>query len=291
MNKILVKDPKMEILAMCKPVAKKEDKLMFVELGRDMFKDNKHILNKYFKNNKGQDCYYANLLAFKGIEGITLYDIKKQLKADFKQDVSLAGFKYNPEHYKYSEQHIQDEYEDDLFRNKSVEEERAEFEADRKSRIEELDFDAVESLYTVLFEALKARLVMILNLESVPGIINNAYDCYYKGVNCSMSNAVMRAKIAEIRQLIEDPEMYKWLKTKPTDLMFDKFDYVDTYQRVLRQITGIRNNSLEYCRELLDNSEDLWIEDILNNEYIETEPLYENVDNDEDYLINNELFD
>lgn len=291
MNKILVKDPKMEILAMCKPVAKKEDKLMFVELGRDMFKGNKHILNKYFKNNKGQDCYYANLLAFKEIKGITLYDIKKQLKADFKQDVSLAGFKYNPEHYKYSVQHIQDEYEDDLYRNKSVEEERAEFEADRKSRIEELDFDAVESLYTVLFKALKARLVMILNLESVPGIINNAYDCYYKGVNCSMSNAAMHAKIAEIRQLLENPEMYKWLKTNPTDLMFDKFDYVDTYQRVLRQITGIRNDSLEYCRELLDNSEDLWIEDILKNEYIETEPLYENVDNDEDYLTNNELFD
>ena len=73
MEKILVKEQQ-EILAMCKPVAKtEEDKLMFVELGRDMFKDNKYILDKYFRNENLQDCFYANLLAFKNIPDITVY--------------------------------------------------------------------------------------------------------------------------------------------------------------------------------------------------------------------------
>lgn len=284
MEKVLVKNQTLEILAMCKANAKQEDnKLMFVELGRDMFKDKPNILNKYFKNKDNQDCYYANLLAFKGIEGINTYEIKKQLKQDFGKEVSLAGYKYNPEHYRYASCIQQNEHDEELFKNKTTEEERAEFEAERRARIEELDFDAVESLYAVLFKALKVRWVMLLNLESIPGILNNALDCYYKGVNCSMSNAAMHSKIAEIRRLMEDEEMIKWLKTKPTDLMFDKFDYVDTYQRVLRQITDISNENLEYIKELIENPEDLWVEDILNNEYLDTEPLYENnSDDDED---------
>ena len=294
MEKILVKEQQ-EILAMCKQVAKKEeDKLMFVELGRDMFKDNKYILNKYFRNENLQDCYYANLLAFRNVPDINLYDIKKQLKKDFGKSVSLAGYKYNPEHYRFADCSLQEEYEEDLFKSKTNEEENAEFEAERRtSSVDPIDFDAVESLYAVLFKGINARLVMILHLEDIPGIINNAYDCYYKGVTCSASNAAMYAKIAEIRALLEDNEVIEWLKTKPTDMMFDKFDYVDTYQRVLRQLTGIRDESLEYCRDLLENSEDLWIEDIVANDYPDCESYIENnyTEDEDDYLANNELFD
>ena len=284
MEKILVKD---EILAMCKPVAKKEeDKLMFVELGRDMFKGNKYILDKYFRNEQGQSCYYANLLAFKNIPEITLYEIKKQLKKDFGKSVSLAGYKYNPEHYRFADYYLQEEYEEDLFKCKTKEEEQAEFEAERRAPVDPIDFDAVESLYSVLFKGIKARLVMILHLEDIPGIINNAYDCYYKGVSCGPSNGAMHAKIAEIRALLENNEVIKWLKTKPTDMMFDKFDYVDTYQRVLRQLTGIRDESLEYCRDFLENPEDLWIEDIIANDYPECESYIENnyTEDEDNYL-------
>ena len=284
MEKILVKD---EILAMCKPVAKKEeDKLMFVELGRDMFKDNKYILDKYFRNERGQGCYYANLLAFREVPNVTIYEIKKQLKKDFGKSVSLAGYKYNPEHYRFEDCYLQEEYEEDLFKCKSKEEEEAEFEAERRAPVDPIDFDAVESLYSVIFKGIKARLVMILNLETIPGIINNAYDCYYKGVTCSASNAAMHAKIAEIRALLENNEVIEWLKTKPTDMMFGHFEYVDTYQRLLRTLTGIRDESLEYCRDLLENSEDLWIEDVIANDYPDCESYIENnyTEDEDNYL-------
>ena len=58
--------------------------------------------------------------------------------------------------------------------------------------------------------------------------------------------------------------------------MFDKFDYVDTYQRVLRTLTGIRNETLEYCRDLLENPEDLWIEDIIANDCLDYDSYIEN---------------
>lgn len=284
-QKILMKNETNEVLGLCKvsPKTKQDESLKFTELGRDMFKDNKVILDRYFKNESGQDCYYANLLWFRQFEDVELNDIKKQLKIDFGKKVSLAGFKHNPEHYKFNTCFNQDEYEEDLFKDKSNEEEQAEMEAERKARIDELDIDAVDSLYKVLFRAIKARLVMILHLEDIPGIINNARDCYYKGVNCSASNAAMHAKIAEIRTLLEDKETVEWLKTKPTDLMFDKFDYVTTYQKVLRQLTDIRDEPLESCRDLLENPEDLYLEEIIVNDIPDEEQLFDN-DSDDDEL-------
>ena len=289
MIKILTKEQK-EVLAMCKPIAKeeKEDKLMFVDLGRDMFEGNEYILNKYFRNENLHKCYYANLLAFRDIPNITVYEIKRQLKKDFGKSVSLAGYKYNPEHYRFADCYIQEEYEEDLFKCKSKEDEEAEFEADRRAIVDPIDFNAVESLYAVLFKAIKARLVMILNLEDIPGLINNAFDCYYKGITCSACNGAMYAKIAEIRKSLENPEVIKWLKTKPTDISFDKYDYINTYQKVLRQLTGISNETVEYCRDLLENSAELWIEDIIKNDYIECNDYIENnyTEDEDDYEYN-----
>lgn len=284
MEKILVKENMNNVLAMCKTHIenKEDDKLMFTDLTRDLFKNNHYILNKYFRNEQGYTCYYANLLAFKNIPNINLYEIKKQLRKDFGKSVSLAGFKYNPEHYKFATQIIQDEYEEDLFREKSQEDEDSEAEADRRGNIVPLDFTALESLSTVFFKALKKRYIMLFNLESIPAILNNAIECYYLGVSCGPSNLAMLAKIKEIRAMLEDPEMIQWLKTNPTDLIFDKSDYVNTYQKVLRQLTGIKNEPLSYCYELIHNEEDLFENEILSNEYIEFESYNSNTDSDED---------
>ena len=86
----------------------------------------------------------------------------------------------------------------------------------------------------------------------------------------------MSAKLEELQAFLDNPEVREWLKSNPTDMSFDKFDYVDTYQRVLRQITDIRDESLEYCRDLLNNPEDLYIEEIIANDYPECEAVYEN---------------
>lgn len=252
------------ILALCKDNARKEDKdLVFVDLGRDMFKNNELILNKYFKNENGQDCYYANLLALRPLK-VNLYEIKKILKKDFGKNVSLKGYKHDPEHYKFSTQAMQDEYEEDLFKDKSNEEEDAECEAIRRNRIEPLDFSLVESLYRFIYKAIKNRYVMLFNVEDVPGILNNAIECYNLGVSCGPSNEAMAAKIAHIRKLLEDAEVIEWLKTGPTDMSFDPADYVQTYQKVIRQLTGIRDESLENtCFDIMHREDDLWEDMIL----------------------------
>ena len=112
-----------------------------------MFEGNKYILDKYFRNENLQACYYANLLAFRNIPNITVYQIKKQLEKDFGKSVSLAGYKYNPEHYLFMECYRQEEYEEDLFKCKTKEEEMAELEAERRARIEPIDFNAVKSRF------------------------------------------------------------------------------------------------------------------------------------------------
>ena len=330
-----VNDERKEILSLCK---KKEEITKFVDLGRDMFKDKPIILNKYFRNESGQPCYYANLLFFKNIEGITLDQIHNVLKADFKEPISLAGYKYDKEHYRFYTQYMQDEYEEDLFKVKSREEEDAEKEAERCTRIEPLDFKALESLYSFIYKAIKQRYVILFNLEDIPAMLNNALDCYFKGVNCNVSNNNMYARIEEIRALFENSEVIEWLKTGVNDLSclvidtkahvvthkimnykdyFDEEewkwyqlpvsepfkevvdtkidlskDYIETYQKVLRTLTGITDDSLkDTCYEIIHNAEDLWEEDILANDIVECDPYYENVDDDEDYLINNEIFD
>lgn len=262
-------------LVMFKNVEKDSDILVFNSLSRDMFKDNHYILNKYFKNEVGQDCYYANLLYFRNIENIKLEDIKAALKFDFQKSVSLAGYKYNQEHYKFATQSMQDEYEEDLF--KYNKDEVLEFEADRRKRIEPLDFGALETLYLVLHKALRQRYIMLFNLETVPGILNNALECHFLGVNCGPSNEAMYAKIAEVRQLLENPTVIEWLKTGVTDMSFDKEEYVEAYQRVLRSLTAIRTEDLEEYREAIHNEYDLFEDEILSNNCIDACSYVENV--------------
>lgn len=333
MIKILTKEEalQMELLSKIEINSKKEDeeKLVFTELGRDMFKDNPVILNKYFRNEYGAACYFANLLAFKNVKDtMSLRELKKVLKADFGRDVSLKGYKYNPEHYRFSCCALQLEYEEDLFKCKTTEEEQDEIDAERKSRIEPLDFDAVETLTEVLWKAIRQRYIMILNLESVPGLINNALDCYSKGVSCGPANAAMNAKIAEIRRLLEDNEVIAWLKTGASDMsnllindkqMVEEYtisgykteiidnkvvnipmhepeakkvirdiqndlsqDYIETYQKVLRQLTDIRADNFEEFRDVIHNEYDLWEDQIIANDLPDIENYIENIDYDED---------
>lgn len=276
-------------LIMFQNVEKDNNVLLFSSLGRDMFKDNTYILNKYFKNEDGQDCYYANLLYFnKRFPEMKLDDVKDILKLDFRKSVNLTGYKYNPEHYRFATQCMQDEYEEDLF--KTNKDEVLEFEADRRKRIEPLDFGALETLYLVLHKALRQRYIMLFNLETVPGILNNALGCYFLGVNCGPSNEAMYAKIAEIRQILENPTVIEWLKTGATDMSFDREDYVETYQKVLRSLSDVRAEDLEEYREAIHNEYDLFEDEILSNNCIDACSYVENVsyteieEDSDDYL-------
>lgn len=134
---------------------------------------------------------------------------------------------------------------------------------------EELDYEALDNLYKLLFKALKKRLVILLNLENIPSIINNALACRYNEYDCKSANLTMRNKLEETRKLLENPEMQEWLKSEPSDMLLDKNDYITTYQRILRQLTDIRDDKLNYVKDFLHNEFDLFEQNIIDNEYVE----------------------
>ena len=266
MLNLLVKNETKAILEQCKV----KDEIVFIELGRDMFKDNEYILNKYFKNEHGQPCYYANLLAFKEIKStMKPEDLKSILKKDFGRPVSLKGYKYNPEHYKFIQQYVQDEYEEDLFKEQPE-------EVEELRQIESLDFEALKSLSVI-----KKRVVILFELETIPALLNRALDCYCKGVSCKQCNLEMRTKLASLNSLLSNKEVIEWIKTGPTDMSFDKEDYIETYQRVLRTLTDCKENLEEY-RDCIHNEDDLFENEIIENNYIECDSYIENINYDEE---------
>lgn len=275
--KILVKNPKNEILEKIQVKnSEKEKPILFIEQERSMYKNNPEILNKYFRNEEGHSCCYANLLAFD--KEANLKDVKKILEKDFGKPVSLKGYKHNPEHYRFASALLQNEYEEDLFRN-SEDEALPEYYS---LGLEELDYEAVNTLTKVLWKAIKQRYVMILNLEGIPGLIHNALDCKYNGINCSASNNAMRSKIEEIRNLLENKDVKAWLETGASDMSFDKNEYISVYQKILKQLTSIRSELdkdlfKEQVFDLIHNEYDIFEENILDYDTVEETPFSDNL--------------
>ena len=178
------------------------------------------------------------------------------------------------------------EYED-LLSTEDVEEKDSRNQPEPKSiRLgyigDELDYEAIDSLYKLLFKALKKRLVILLDLESVPGIINTALHCRHQGYDCKGVNALMNSKLAESRKILENAEIKEWLATGASDMSLDASDYVATYQRVLRQISDIRGEPLEYFRDIIHNEYDIFEKEILSNESFEISNFSDNIDYDKE---------
>lgn len=276
--------------------SKKEESLLFVELERGMFKDNKYILDKYFRNETGNSCCFANLLRIKenllleeGKE-LTNYIISKILKQDFGCKVSLKGYRYNPEHYRFNDIYLQLDYEEDLFR----EQEDEPYDPYEGMEKQMLDYEVFDRLYNAVISAIKSRKLILLGLDTVPAMLNRALEANGLELDCGFYNRYCKNKLAELDKLATDLEVKEWMKTKPTDLSFDKGDYVETYQKALRSLFGFKVNEdmTGYCLDVIHNEEDLWETEILENFGFEEVPLINNTDLDEDeYLENNEIFE
>lgn len=252
---------------------------LFTQLDVRDYLDNPYILNKYFTTENGTRCARANLIKVK-LENpdIELKDLKEMLKADFGKSISLAGYKYNPEHYKFACSYLQQEFEEDLFRESEDPEELKKFFKSRECReLDTLDFEAYEKLYLILANAIKNRVVILWNVENVPAMLSNAMNCWNSDVSCRMSNAAMNSKLEELYEIYSNLKVSGWTFEK-TDLIFDKYDYISTYQKVLRQISDIRNESLEELRASFHNEEDPYEEEILANDLENEVPYYEDTD-------------
>lgn len=159
---------------------------------------------------------------------------------------------------------------------------------------ESIDIESFENLARELFIAIKNRLVIILNLESVPGLLNNAIDCQAKGVSCHSANLAIKAKLNELNRLLSDSNVTEWIKEGNSDMqlyndpnIYDDpglvTDYIDTYQKVLRQLSDIRFESLEEFRDAIHNEFDIFEENILSNDLDIECRNYVDIPEDEDY--------
>lgn len=298
MEKILLKDPRNEILEKCK--VDKSNVSFILDLaklgakrGRKAYADmsDDELYEAYVKKCERQGHPVLNKETWLDFQ--VMYEYEDLLTTE---DIEEKDFRYQPEPKSVRLGYIGDE----------------------------LDYEAIDSLYKLLFKALKKRLVIILDLEGVPSIINSALRCRYQGYDCKGVNALMNAKLTETRQLLENPDVTEWLnsgvsdmshlvlddyrtekKFKPTgkyivneyDILIPVYkvkkvktkykldlslDYIRTYQKVLRQLTDIKDESLEFIRDIIHNDEDIFEDEILKNEDIEISYFSENIDYDEE---------
>lgn len=151
-----------------------------------------------------------------------------------------------------------------------------------------LDLEAFDELYKVLLKALQKRLVITLDLESVPSMLNTAIICYSdKQIDCKNINIALNAKLNAIRKLLNDPEVKEWISLGVSDMSYYTNesllnDYISTYQKVLRQLTDIRGENLEYVKDIFHNDLDLFEDEILANDEPELETYYDDKDDSDE---------
>lgn len=279
-----------DVLEFCKIESPEvvEEKLVFKDLTRDMFKGNSKILNKYFRNAEGNSCAFANLLRVKSdLEGNTLYFLKKKLKQDFGCEVSLRGYVYDPKHYKFSNVNTQLEYEEDYYSYPEAEEERRK---ELESLINEgLDYYNVNKLYSIVRRALLSRLVIILGLDNALNTIYSAFEADLGGFNCSGYNYSIKQYLKRVKQLLKDDKVNEWLLNGHSDLDFAEDentfnDYIRTYHNCLKALVG-SDVELEPYLDLIHNPKDEFEHLIATGlEDIEECSYYEDSYDEEDYL-------
>jgi DNA-binding ferritin-like protein (Dps family) len=259
--------------------------IRFAEISRYDYKNNQYILNKYFRNHIGNRCAYANL--FHVWEDSNLpedkrnnYNLHKILKKDFGCKVILLGYDSDLEHYRYEDLFIQNEYDEDRWRFKDDNRNELRIQ-DFYNNCQVLNLDNFNKLSKLIYRAVQQRLVIFLNLEDIPGILNKALDISLHSEDCSYINNLIVNKINEITELCNNKEVRKWLDNKVTDMSLytDELmlsDYIQTYQKVIKSLFNISQEDFSYIKELIHNDLDLFEEQILNNLYVEFVEVYTN---------------
>ena len=211
-----------------------DEELSFVDLTRREFSKNKYILNKYFRNEQGHDCAFANLLRIE--DKSSLYKIKKELKRDFKQKVSLKGYKYDPKHYVYSDIYNQLEYEEEYYRTPDAEEERR-LENSKLINVS-LDYDLVDKLSKIIETSYINNIVMLLNLDTAYSLINTGIELDLKGFDCTSTNNAITRELHRIDAYLADEELCEFLKSN-TDNIFDYEDRKNVYSKIAKNFLEI----------------------------------------------------
>lgn len=256
------------------------------------------VLEKEVLNNcKIESVDLVKLLTKRGRKAFKDMSSEEQEDAAYNIYVNKCNLQKRPAMDRKTYDKMHEYYEfDELMSTDDVEEQDIKYSLESKATKkgyvgESFDFEAFDTLNKVFFKALKNRLIIILNLETVPGLVNTAITYLIDNqLDCKNINLALNAKLNELRKLLENAEVSKWLKSGVSDMSLYGSeemlsDYISTYQRVLRSLTKIRDESLEYIKDIFHNDLDLFEDEILANDEPEIESFYEDEDSDEEDIL------
>ena len=277
------------------------------DLTRKDFKGNEKVLNKYFVNNQGyslnrfripkeniefkqQVVDECNKLSskkdYKNLNYLVLKALKNVIARELGyKSVSTVGLSKNDEDYKYYSWLYQEINTEDDFRETDMKPHYNTMHEALNSEIysSQIDLDTKDKLYNLIYLAIKQRLVMLLGLENIVPLVSlETFDNVH-----SAYNSILNAYRTKILKLCKDKEVNEFIK-KYNDIEIYakdenfKFDYVNTYSKILRQLTDIRDEKLEYVRSIIHNDEDILEEEILSNQSVEIPVSEFIVDTEED---------
>lgn len=288
-------------------VETKEESVKIVDLDRSMFKDKPSILDKYFKNSEGCNCWYCRIPEITKEDYVayicqlkrkpkntsnwvfakaTPYYLNKckmwMLEKDFGASVDIKGYISNEEHYRFDVGRTQDKYESEYWLDK---EEETVIQPNKVS----LDEELVNNCYYIIFKALANRLIMLLDLSKLISMLNNIRD-YMSSTGGNPTEQMLntlRNMYQEAIDKLHDSNFIEFKKEYSDIEIYaesedTREDYVRTYTTALRMLTDIRDEPLDYILDSIHNDKDMLEKDIIANDIVEEEPLYNNTDKDED---------
>ncbi len=263
-NKMKVNLSKLEL-----GTSRKNSMLPVSELNRKDYLDNPEILNKYFRvNNHDIDTCYVS-------EEISIDEVR----ADFHnkklyKDGNMLKSK-TAEYYTGNKFYLNLDADDDSFRNGDDDSRKLsgyDVYVAQEVRSSTVDKDLFEELYRFCIKTIKRRLVMLLDTEKVINeLINiiNYTDGFSNNCTAIQSSALVNSK-KNLLKKISNRSVKDFIKSNNDYTVFGtdeltRNDYIETYQRVLRKLTDIRDSNLDFIRDIISNKEDSLENEILEN--------------------------
>lgn len=205
------------------------------------------------------------------IRKMRLEAVAKDLGIDVR-DIDARGYSWDERYYTtYSLMRNYDEVEE-AYRNSG--EDYRDFSAWKvyigmDAKQASLDMNVYDTLYRFCYTAIKSRRAMLLaKVDKCLGFLISLAE-YTNGFteNCTSSQmAILKSYARYFADLYENEEAKTWLARTNDVEVFAKNeathnDYVETYRGMLKML--LRDNNLEYFRELLSAVEDPYIEELL----------------------------
>lgn len=152
--------------------------------------------------------------------------------------------------------------------------------------------DLYEDLMDFCIKAIKKRLVMLLDIESVISTLLNIEQYTY---GFTQNPTEYQAKsleyaYAKLRKVVSDSKVKEFIKSNNDFTVYGqdpltRGDYISTYQRILRMLTSVSEESLRDFTDIVNNTQDELQDLILENTYEPLQVSYSENEETEEELV------